>query len=63
MLKSIAYDKIKLLHELSQIIWFIEKHAKNNAKNCNDTAYFDMLELMAQDLEKHINQLKEIVCK
>ena len=61
MLDHCMYDKVKLLHELSKIVWFIEKHAKQNAKNANDMKCHDTFEKLAQDLEKYINQLQAML--
>ncbi len=63
MLDHCTYDKIKLLHELSSLLWFIEKYAKGDAKNANDTKCNEALDKLAQDLGKHIDQLNAILCK
>jgi len=63
MLDHCTYDKIKLLDELSSVLWFIEKHAKQNALNAKDQECFDMLEKLAEDIEKHIEPLKHSLCK
>lgn len=59
MLDHCTYDRIKLLHELSRLLWFIEKHGKPNAKEEGDQQLFDNLEKLAQDLEKNVAQLKD----
>lgn len=59
MLSHCTYDKVKVLYELSKMLWFIEKHAKQDAKNEKDAQCFDNFEKLAQDLEKHISQLKQ----
>ncbi|OQA35737.1 MAG: hypothetical protein BWY54_00467 [Candidatus Dependentiae bacterium ADurb.Bin331] len=62
MLNHCMYDKIKLVHQLSSILWFIEKHAKNDAKSANDMKCHDTLEKLAIDLEKYVKQLEESIC-
>jgi len=60
-LENCVYDKIKILHELSCLLWFIEKHAKKDAQgNAECTAYLERLE---KDLEKYVQELKDMVCK
>lgn len=61
MLDHCTYDKVKLLHEISKIVWFIEKHAKQDAKNANDMECHDLFEKLAQDLEKYITQLQAML--
>jgi len=63
MLDDCTYDKIKLINELSSIVWFIEKHAKQNALNIKDEQCFDMLEKLAEDIEKFTDPLKHSLCK
>ena len=63
MLNHCMYDKVKLLHQLSSIVWFIEKHAKEDAKNAGDMKCHDTFEKIAQDLEKHAHQLQDMLCE
>lgn len=62
MLEPCTYDKIKLLHELCSIVRFIEKHAKNDAKNSGQLECYELFEKLAQDLEKHIEHLEHLTC-
>lgn len=59
MLQNCEYDKIKILHQLSSILWFIEHHAKSDAKNAGDKECQDVLDKLAKDLQGHIKQLSE----
>lgn len=59
MLSHCTYDKVKIIYELSKMLWFIEKHAKQDAKNEQDSTCYDNFEKLAQDLEKHIAQFKK----
>jgi hypothetical protein len=63
MLDHSSYDKIKLLHELSSIVWFIEKHAKLDAKNSGDMECHDFFEQLAEDLEEYIHELQHMICE
>lgn len=61
MINNCLYNKIKILHELSGLLWFIEKHAETDSKG--DTACLDYFERLEKDLEKHVQELKDMVCK
>ncbi|MFC1842424.1 hypothetical protein ACFLYU_02085 [Candidatus Dependentiae bacterium] len=63
MLDNCKYDKVKLLHEMSSIAWFLEKHAKENANKADDKECFTIYQNMLQDLEKHIQVLKSTISK
>ncbi|MFC1841838.1 hypothetical protein ACFLYA_02085 [Candidatus Dependentiae bacterium] len=58
MLDDCKYDKVKLLHEISSITWFLENHAKQNAKKVGDTECYDLYENLIKDLDKNIGKLK-----
>lgn len=61
MLENCNYDKVKLLHELSCMVWFIQKHAKKNATDAGDAQCLEALEQLQADLDAHIEKLKEIL--
>lgn len=63
MLKHAKYDKIKLLHELSCLLWFIEQHAKSDAQNDNDKEFHAYLEKLSKDLNSYIEELNALCCK
>lgn len=61
MLDDCTYNKIKLLHELSSQLWFIQKHALQDAKIACDDHCKNVLIDLEKDLQKHIELLhKEI---
>ncbi len=62
ILDNCKYDKIKLLHELSCISWFIQKHGKEDAKTTGDTECHAAFEELQKDLEKHIAKLEKMLC-
>lgn len=62
MLTSTEYDKVKLLHQLSCIIWFIEKHAKMDAKTAGDEKFYQILVELQRDIDKHLAELKASLC-
>ncbi len=62
MLDNVSYDKIKLLHKLSCINWFIEKHGKVDAQTAGDQAFVATLTELQKDLQKYIEKLQQGVC-
>ena len=62
MLDNVSYDKIKLLHELSCMIWFLEKHALKDAQAAGDTECYDLFVMLNKDLQKHIEKIRGSVC-
>ncbi len=63
ILDDCFYDKIKILHDMSCMLWFIEKHAEDNAKKAGDEECHELLDRIEKDLEKHITELKKMVCQ
>jgi len=63
MLTNGRYDKVKILHEMSSLLWFIKEHAiKESAKQGHEhcLTYYKELE---KDLEKHVKILEEMLLK
>lgn len=62
MLSNGLYDKIKILHEMSSLLWFIKEHAiKESAKQGHDCLiYYKELE---KGLEEHIKKLEKMILK
>jgi hypothetical protein len=60
-LENHLYDKVKILHELSRILWFIKKYAVESAKN--DKECLQLLKQIETDLSRHIDMLKQMTCK
>lgn len=63
MLNNCKYNKIKLLHELSCIAWFLEKHATQDAQTAGENDCIQTFKAIKNDLEKHIATLEGIVKK
>ena len=61
ILNNCTYDKIKILHELCCVLWFIKKHALRDAEN--DQACKSFLQNLEKDLEKYVNELQTMICK
>ena len=61
MLDNCTYDKIKILHELSCLLWFIQKHAHKEISEGD--ACHPLLKDLEKDLEKYVAAFKEQVCK
>jgi len=62
-LDNCCYNKVKLLAEISQMIWFIERHAEPDAQKANDEKCFIAVEELRNDLEKYVVKLSQLVCK
>ena len=60
ILDNASYNKIKLLYKLSEMQWFIEKHALNDPLQQVDQACTEALLTLQQDLHKHIEKLQKI---
>lgn len=60
-INNCCYDKIKLLHSACKMLWFIEKHAHDDAQKVNDSVCVTELNELKKDLEKHIETLKKLV--
>lgn len=54
-------SKVKLLHELSKISWYLDKFAPAHSENAGHPACTDMYDEMRQDLDKHMDKLKQAV--
>lgn len=63
MLNNYEYDKIKILHKLSCLQWFIKQHAEENAKKANNAECVAFYKELSADLEKHIAKLHKMVQK
>lgn len=62
MLDNVTFDKIKLLYKVSDLLWFIEKHALVDARNAGDKDCVDALLTMQRDFQKHIEKLQKNMC-
>ncbi len=62
MLDNSSYNKVKMLYKLSELTWFIEKHAIVDAQNAGDTACAETMMALQRDLQKHIEKLQRSVC-
>ena len=61
MLKDCNYNKVRLLHDLSRIVWYLKKHAKEDAKTEGHELCYAMYEELEKDLEKHMDKLKQAI--
>lgn len=61
MLNDCNYNKVRLLHDLSRIVWYLKKHAKEDAKKHEHPLCHAMCEEIEQDLEKHIDKLRAAI--
>ena len=60
MLKDCRYDKIKLIYKMSKLAWFIDKHARENAKKENNDACHTACQGLLKDLERHIKIFNDL---
>lgn len=63
ILKDDAYNKIKILHTLSQLEWFIKKHALEDAQKAQDKEMTTLLQALGKDLEPHIQEFEKLCSK
>lgn len=63
MLDNCCYNEIKIMHNLSSLIWFIKKHAQQDAQSAHDALCTDFLKQLEVDLCKHAHTLKHMICK
>lgn len=61
MMKNSSYNTIKLLHQLSEIIWFIEKHALDDAQNAGDALCVETLKALHANLEDQLSELQKLI--
>lgn len=62
MLDNFTYDKVKLIYQLSKIIWFIEKHSLIDANNTGDKESLELIASLKKDLEKYLEKIQKSVC-
>jgi len=61
VLNDCNYDKTKLIHELSKIAHFINKHAIEDAKKAGHPLCAEAYKETLEDLKRAINKMKEAV--
>jgi hypothetical protein len=59
MLDNCSYNKIKLLHQLSSQLWFIQKHALQDAQAAGDIECIQMLQEIEVTLQSHLERLRQ----
>ena len=55
------YDKIKLLQEVSHMVWMIGEHYVPDAEKAKHPLCAEMYKELARDLKKHHDKLKDAV--
>lgn len=57
MLHNCRYDKIKTIHSLSKLAWFLKQHAliESDQNICQDVPCKAMYESLLRDLQKYID--------
>ncbi|MBA3954214.1 hypothetical protein H0X48_02765 [Candidatus Dependentiae bacterium] len=62
MLDNMSYNKIKIVYTLSDLLWFIEKHAKVDAQQSGDVAGQEVLEEMQKELGRYLERVQKTMC-
>ena len=62
MLDNSTYNKVKLICEISQLVWFIDKHALVDANSAGDKEWMDTLIGLRKELEAYIEKCQKSVC-
>lgn len=62
MLDNSTFNKVKILYKLSEMQWFIEKHAIIDAQEAGDKECVELLLAIQRDLQKHIEKLQKSAC-
>jgi hypothetical protein len=62
ILDNVTFDKIKLVYKLSDLAWFIERHAKSDAQQAGDSQCLEMLTELHKDLTTHLERLQKSLC-
>jgi hypothetical protein len=62
MLDNVTFDKVKLLYKLSDLAWFIERHAKSDAQQAGDSQCLEMLTELQKDLSNHLERFQKALC-
>jgi hypothetical protein len=63
MLNDCRYDKIKVMHELSCLEWFLAKHACQDAKKANHDECAKLFESLQRDIKNYLEKLDQLLCK
>ncbi len=61
MLNDVNYTNIKLLHDLSSTLWYLKKHAKEDAKRHKHDLCVNLYDEIEADLEKNIQKLSNTI--
>ncbi len=61
MLEDCNYNKVRLLHDLSRIVWYLKKHAKKDAKKAGHRECHNLCVELEKDLERHIKKINETI--
>jgi len=57
------YDKIRIMHDLLRLKWFINKHAIEDAKKAGHEECEAFYQELANDLDRKITKLKDLIKK
>lgn len=57
MLDDCNYNKLRLVHDLSRIIWYLDKHAIDDAEKAGHLECLTLYKNLHKDLELHMQKL------
>ena len=60
MLKNSKYNKVKILQTLSQLEWFIKKHALSDAQDENEKKMEEFLKELCKEVESNIKKIEQL---
>lgn len=61
MLNDCNYNKVRLLHDLSKIAAYLDRHAKGDAKKEGHELCYQMNEELLEYMNKHIEKLRQAI--
>ena len=53
--------KVRLLHDLSRIIWYLKQHAEDDTQSSDHGLCYEMSSELQVDLEKHSEKLRQAI--
>lgn len=62
-MEDCRYDTVKIVYKLCRLSWFIEKHAKDDASKVGHEECLSNITELNNDLKKHIEIFKKLMCK
>lgn len=58
-----AYDCVKILHKVSRLAWFLEKHGEGDAQATNHQECRQAMQELHKELDVYVTKFRSLVCK